>query len=180
MEIWLRTNRRILLLGMILPAVLIMVGLILAVALGSEMGAWLRILGWIMACVGLLLCGIIAVQLKLPRLAYSDRNLLIYLRSGQPIRVPVEIVECFFLGSGAGQIPGTEGQELPVRNLMMRVAEKASDYQQREVKPTLGRWADGYVTFHGAWCEPLTLEVVQRLNSRLAAVQQLLQESRGS
>jgi hypothetical protein len=50
----------------------------------------------------------------------------------------------------------------------VRVAEKATDYHHREVKPALARWDEGYVTIHGAWCEPLTLQVVQRLNARLA------------
>ncbi len=53
----------------------------------------------------------------------------------------------------------------------MRIAEKAKEYQQRDVKSALGKWDEGYVTFYGAWCEPLTLEVVQRLNARLAEVQ---------
>ncbi|HEY2827859.1 MAG TPA: hypothetical protein VGJ04_09690, partial [Pirellulales bacterium] len=56
------------------------------------------------------------------------------------------------------------------------IADKATDYHQRDVKPALGRWDEGYVTIHGAWCEPLTLEVVQRLNVRLAEAQRMLQE----
>ena len=76
--------------------------------------------------------------------------------AGQPFRVPVEIVECFFLGAGVGQLPGAAGKEIPLRNLVMRLAEKATDYHHREVKAAFGRWDDGYVIFHGAWCEPLT------------------------
>ncbi|HEY2827649.1 MAG TPA: hypothetical protein VGJ04_08625, partial [Pirellulales bacterium] len=125
----------------------------------------MQVLGWAMAVVGLILLGVIVLQMKLPRLGYADHKLLIYLQSGRPIRVPVEVVECFFLGRGTGQVPGSEGSALAVRNLMMRIADKATDYREREVKPTLGSWDDGYVTIHGAWCEPLTLEVVQRLNA---------------
>ena len=131
-EIWLRTNRRILLLGMILPVVLMAIGLIVVFALATESGTELRIVGWLIVAAGLLLLAIIAFQLKLPRLAYVDRQVLIYLRTGGPIRIPVEYVECFFLASGSGQLPGTEGRQLPVRNLVMRVAEKATDYQQRQ------------------------------------------------
>jgi hypothetical protein len=175
-EIWLRTNRRVLFLGMILPAVLISIGLILALDVGLNGGTWLRVLGWTMTIGGLLLLGLIAVQLKLPRLAYADRQLLVYVQSGGPVRVPVECVECFFFSSGRGQLPGPEGSKLPVRNLVMRIAEKATDYQHRNVKATLGRWDDGYVTIHGAWCEPLTLKVVQQLNARLAEAHRAQQE----
>ncbi|HZZ29825.1 MAG TPA: hypothetical protein VFE46_17650 [Pirellulales bacterium] len=177
MEIWLHANRRVLLLGMILPVVLIAVGLIPVFALATETGAWLRIVGWITVAVGTLLLGNIFVQWKLPRLAYADGQLHIYLRTGRPIVIPVEYVECFFWGSGAGQLPGPDGREIPVRNLVLRVAERAKDFQHREVKAMLGRWDDGYVTIHGAWCEPLTLDVVQRLNARLAQAQQFKKES---
>jgi hypothetical protein len=175
-EVWLRTNRRILLLGMILPIVLLAVGLFLAFGTAIDAGTWVRILGWLIAGGGLLLWGLIAIQMKFPRVAYADQQVLVYVRAGGPIRVPVELVECFFLGRGAGQLPGPEGSAIPVRNLMMRVAEKATDFQHRDVKAALGRWDEGYVTIHGAWCEPLTLEVVQRLNARLAEAHRTLQE----
>ena len=38
-------------------------------------------------------------------------------------------------------------------------------------KTTYGSWADGYINFYGIWCEPLDLELVQKLNSKLASVQ---------
>ena len=176
MEVWLRTNRRVLLMGMILPAVLVAVGLLPVLALGPEKDGWVRILGTLGVFVGVFLFAVIAIQMRSPRLAYADGQVLVYLRSGAPIGVPVETVECFFMGSGIGQVPGREGKGLPMRNLMMRVAEKATDFQQRDVKQSLGTWDEGYVTFHGAWCEPLTLEVVQRLNARLAEVQRSRRE----
>ncbi len=97
----------------------------------------------------------------------------VFICAGRPLSVPVEIVECFFLGAGVGQLPGTAGKDIPLRNLVMRLAEKATDYHHREVKSAFGRWDQGYVIFHGAWCEPLTLEVVKRLNARLADAQKL-------
>jgi hypothetical protein len=175
-EIWLRTNRRALLLGMILPAVLIAVGLLVALDHVIDNATWGRIVGWAIAGGGLLMWILIAIQMRFPRLAYADNRVLVYVQSGEPIGVPVEWVECFFLGSGTGQVPGRDGNSLAVRNLMMRIAEKAIDYQEREVKAALGRWEGGYVTIHGAWCEPLTLEVVQRLNARLAEAQRARRE----
>jgi hypothetical protein len=79
-------------------------------------------------------------------------------------------VQCFFLASGTGQIPGSKGSRIGVRNLTMRVDEKATEYHHRSVKPALGRWDDGYIVIHGAWCEPLDLALLGRLNARLARV----------
>lgn len=176
-ETWLRTNRRILLLGMILPGVLVLGGLIVAALEQSGGMPWLRYLGIAAAGLGLLLFGILVPQLARPRLAYSDGQLLVYLRAGRPFRVPVQIVECFFMGAGAGQLPGAAGQELPLRNLVVRLAEKATDYHHRDVKAAFGRWDDGYIVLHGAWCEPLHLEVVKGLNARLADTQRMQQHA---
>lgn len=176
-ETWLRTNRRILLLGMILPGVLILGGLIAAALNQSGGTPWLRYVGFAVAGLGLALFGILVPQLARPRLAYADGQLLVYLRAGQPFRVPVQIVECFFMGTGAGQLPGAVGQEVPLRNLVVRLAEKATDYHHRDVKAAFGRWDDGYIVLHGAWCEPLHLEVVKRLNSRLAEAQRMQQQA---
>jgi hypothetical protein len=169
-ETWLKTNRRILLLGMILPAVLLVIGLIVLMTEPLSGAVWLRILSWILLGCGLFLLAILSLQFRLPRLAYVDGNLLVYLRMGPPFHVPTEVVECFFLGTGAGQIPGKSGEEVPVRNVVIRVAEKAVEYHQREVKPALGRWEEGYITIYGAWCEPLDVELAKRLNARLAEV----------
>ncbi len=171
-QIWLQSNRRILLLGMILPAVLLAVGLIVVWAKPLEAVNWLQVIGWILLVAGLLLFVILAIQFRLPRLAYANDSLLVFLQATRPLQVPVEIVECFFLGTGGGQIPGKAAEDLPVRNLVIRLAEKAVDYHQREVKPALGLWQDGYITIYGAWCEPLDVEMVMRLNSLLAEVKQ--------
>lgn len=168
-DVWLRTNRRALVMGMILPAVLVAIGVVLEMGIALGGAEWVRYLGRIMMIGGMLLLFTIAVQLRFPRLAYQNQQVLVYLRGGDPIRVPVEVVECFFMGRG--KLPGSETDAIPVRNLVMRIAEKATDYQRRDVKPALGGWDEGYVTIHGAWCEPLTLEVVQRLNRLLADAQ---------
>jgi hypothetical protein len=169
-EIWLHTNRRILLLGMILPAALVLIGLVVLGMKPLDSATWLQVLGWIFLVLGLFLFAILAIQLRLPRLAYSNGSLLVYLQMGPPFQVPAKVIECFFLGAGGGQIPGKSGDDIPVRNLVVRLAEKAGDYHRREVKPALGRWEDGYITIYGAWCEPLGLELVNRLNSRLSEV----------
>jgi hypothetical protein len=102
--------------------------------------------------------------------AYANGKVLFYLRAGRPIAVPVEIVEAFFLGQGPAYIPGTVEDSQETVNLVARISQKAEDWQRQEVKPALGRWCEGYVSIRGTWCEPLTNDVIRRLNRRLGEV----------
>jgi hypothetical protein len=157
---------------MILPGIVFVIGLI------HLWGAWRGatwsspVVGSVLSFAGGLPFALLVSHAFRPRLAYENGQLLVYLRGGAPIAVPVESVECCFLAAGAGQIPGASQNEIPLRNLVMRVAERATDFQNCDVKEVLGRWEDGYITIHGAWCEPLTLAVAQRINARLADVHQ--------
>ncbi len=164
--------------GMILPAVLVGIGLILALTPTVDAGSAVRGAGFVCVSLGVLLLGLIAIQLRIPRLAYSNGELLVYLRAGAPIRLPIQYLECIMLSSGSGPLPKPASSSVAVRNLSIRVAEKAINYHHRQVKPTLGRWEDGYITIHGTWCEPLTLDVARRLNDRLAEVQRFAAEAR--
>ncbi len=176
-ETWLRTNRRLLWMGMILPAALIGIGLVMALNSGIAASSPVRGIGFVVLSVGLLLLGLIAVQLRIPRLGYANGELLAYLRAGTPIRVPIEYVECLFLSSGCGQLPGSGAANVPLRNLVIRLSEKATNFHRREVKPALGSWEDGYITINGAWCEPLNVDVARHLNDRLAEVQRARQSA---
>jgi hypothetical protein len=82
--------------------------------------------------------------------------------------VPVEHIECFLLGAGLRRLPGRTGREVQMSQLRIRLAERAVDWAQRDVKPALGAWCGGYITIHGAWCEPLDVSLVNQLNERLA------------
>ena len=170
-ETWLRSNRRILWLGMLFPAA--------GLAIGSWM-LWQKSPTWQigLAVVGLSVIGIAVLswQIAVPRLAGDCGELLIYLRAGRPFRLPAEFAECFFLGSGSGQLATPQG-EVPVRNLVLRVAERAVEYQEREVAAVFGSWSRGYITFHGVWCEPLNLELVTKLNAKLSAARQVGQST---
>ena len=169
-EVWLRPNRRALWLGMLLPGMLLGAGAwLLAVSLSA--GLWF---GWTLVAAVALLAGVaIGLQLLywmwIPRLAYEDRHLLVYLDSAAPTRVPIEIVECFFLGQGASELPKLEGKEPETANVIVRLAESAKDWRHRDVRPTLGHWCEGYITLNGAWCEPIDGEALKRLNQRLVA-----------
>ena len=98
-ECWLRPNRRVLIVAI---AILILVALALSAlvvflwrqeahwALGS-IPALFAILVWIRVLL-------LIVHVCQPRVAYQQEELLLFLRTGRPIRVPVDVVECFFLG----------------------------------------------------------------------------------
>jgi hypothetical protein len=166
-EVWLRSNRRILALGLI-P------GLVISGAASalwfSVVSSGLRWFAGLMLFVGLALVAIVLRQFVRPRVAYSDGKVLFYLRTGRPIAVPVGVVEAFFLGQGPAYIPGTIEDSQETVNLVARISQKAEDWQRVEVKPALGRWCEGYVSIRGTWCEPLTNEVIRRLNRRLGEV----------
>jgi hypothetical protein len=171
-EVWLRPNRRVFIVSMILPAIFVAGGITLAaLAWNSSLHGVFGVLGLLAAAAGLFLIAIAVVFLRTPRLAYFAGDLLINLRFGSPYRVPIQFVECVFLGKAAAR--ASRKSLVPVQSLIIRLAEKASDYHHREVKKSLGSWADGYITIHGAWCEPLTVEFVHRLNSRLAEIHQM-------
>jgi hypothetical protein len=165
-EILLRPNVRAIYAGMMVPGAIVIVGL--AMALGPwEAAGWVRTVGWILTALSGLAVALLAWQSRQPRIAYEAGDLLLNLRSGAPIRLPVELVQCAFLGAGSTQLPGPGGREIRTSNLVMRLDEKATDWAEIMVKPALGRWSEGYITIQGAWCEPLTLDLVQHLNQRL-------------
>ena len=82
----------------------------------------------------------------------------------------------FFSWQRSGELATPQG-EVPVRNLVLRVAERAVEYQEREVANVFGSWSRGYITFHGVWCEPLNLELVTKLNAKLSAARQVGQST---
>jgi hypothetical protein len=168
-EIWLRPNRRALFVAAVAPLLLVVLGT--AVAFNVFVAAPLvaRIVAGGLAFLGGLLLAVLAWYAGQPRLAYDGRHLLVYLRPGGPIAVPIEVVECFFLGSGLRELPGRRGKEVQISQLAVRLAERATEWAQIDVKPALGKWCGGYITIYGAWCEPLRIDLVNRLNAKLAA-----------
>lgn len=169
-EVWLRTNRRALLLGLILPALLSLVGVLLAALTVSQQWHWsLHIVAGGIVVAALFLTGNILWLASQPRLAYEPDSLLVYLESREPVRVPVEVVECFFLGQGSSELPKIAGVEPETSNVIVRLAERAKDWHHRDTKPAIAHWCEGYITLRGAWCEPISGEALKDLNHRLAA-----------
>ena len=163
-EVWLRPNRRVLLMALIPAGVFAGAGYAITVIGGTAAWRWL---GWAQVGVGCaLMLGLIG-QLRRPRIAYRDGEVLFYLRARAPMAIPVEVVEAFFLGQGPANLPTVGGQQPETVNLVARLSQKSPEWSHVEVKPALGRWCDGYVTIRGTWCEPLDGEVIRRLNRRL-------------
>jgi hypothetical protein len=168
LEIWLRPNRRILLVATVAPALLVLLGLVVALNMLGSAPPMARVIAGALAVLGGALLAVLAAFFRQPRLAYDGRHLLVNLRAAKPIAVPIELVECFFLGAGLRNLPGKADREVQMSQLRIRLAERASEWAHVDVKPALGAWCGGYITIHGAWCEPLDIELVNRLNARLA------------
>jgi hypothetical protein len=125
------------------------------------------------------------IRARQARLAYDDGQLLVYLRGLNPIRIPIEVVECFFLGQGASLLPpslhGKHGEGAETATVVVRLAEAAREWSHVDVWPSFGLWCEGYITIRGTWCEPLDGELIAGLNRRLVAVhraqKQVLEEA---
>jgi hypothetical protein len=174
-EVWLRTNRRAVLLGMIVPLVLVALGASLLLAVDHDLA---RLLGALALALGGVLLVLLGWQLRQPRLAYDRGELLFYLRTGGPIRAPIEVVECFLLGQAETMLAGKQHERSEARAVVAKLSDKAEEWSHLSVKPALGKWCDGYVTIRGTWCEPLDIGVINRLNRRLAEVQSALRDRR--
>ncbi|HUY34194.1 MAG TPA: hypothetical protein VMV69_15710 [Pirellulales bacterium] len=174
-ETWLRTNPRLLWVAAVWPCLLSVAGLTLATGLlgnwdlfGLLKPAWLRGFGWLLT--GFAGCGMafLAWQARRPRLARDGAYLLVYLRAGDPLRVPLDVVEGFLLGQGPSFLPARRGPGAAVKTVVIRLTERAAEWAQRDVQPELGSWCGHYVTIRGTWCEPISVELLNRLNERLA------------
>ena len=170
-EVWLRNNRRALAVGMILPGLWLAIALA-ALATGLSRGEmWLAAVAALLCLPPLWLLAGLALAMTRPRLAYEDGGLLVYIDAYRPTRVPIEVVEVFFLGQGPSELPRLAGREPETQNVVVRLAEAAAEWKHREVRPAIGQWCEGYITLRGSWCEPITRDLMQRLNRRLAEVQ---------
>ena len=169
-EVWLKPNRRALTLAMAIPWLLTALG----VWLTWKPDGYMRWFGLMLSLAGISAILFLGAMCWQPRLAVQDDRMLLFLQLGKPLSVPLSIVECVFLGRP--ETHSALSQRNRMVSLVIRLAEAATEFKQRAVKPALGRWEDGYITIHGAWCEPLTLELAQQLNTKLRDAQRLQAE----
>lgn len=171
-EPWLRTNVR-LVIAAIVP--LIVIGLVGAGLLwlglaALERSVVLTVIGGAMIALAATASLALVLLARVPRLAFTGDHLLVNLRHGDPILVPIELVECFLIGQGPSLLHGEKHAQTKSVTLVVRLAERAEDWQHREVNPRLGAWCSGQIIIRGTWCEVLSVEVANRLNQRLAEV----------
>lgn len=167
-RVWLRGNRRAAAAALVVGAVSAVV-LLLAVRAAAGPQRWPLAAG--LAAVPLVVGAALAAAAARPRLLPRGDRLVVRVGLLAAEEVPLGIVECFFLGSRLEPPPvddGTRGGER-VRTLVMRLAERATAFASRPGFPPFGAWAEGSVTFDGRWCEPLSVDLVRRLNRELAA-----------
>lgn len=176
-ERWLRPNHRAVGPLLVLPA------LLTAGSAGFLAFALYRGSGWpILAAitvplvVGAMTLAVLVRWTTLPRLAYHEGHLLVFLDSLTPQRVPIETVECFFRGQGDALLPGMTAAPVRTATIVVRLAEAAPSWHQRDVRPTFGQWAGGYITLRGTWCEPITPELLRELNARLVAAHRAVRQ----
>lgn len=166
-EIWLRSNHRILGVGLIPGSMISLAAIALALSTSSQLLFYLAMASLF---TGIVLVSVVSRQFFRPRVAYEQGKVLFYLRAGEPIAIPVQVVEAFFLGQGPAYLPGQPEDSEETVNLVARLSQKSPEWERMEVKPALGRWCESYVSIRGTWCEPLTNDVIRRLNRRLSEV----------
>jgi hypothetical protein len=173
-ETWVRSNTRAVAVGLVLPALLLIAGLVCLLFFGTPVVKWLGI--GIIVAAGLLTITLLWLM-RLPRLGYEDGWLLVYLSSTMPERVPIDVVECFFLGQSLSLVVPGRKAAVPARAIVVRLAESAAEWQNRPTRPALGEWSQGYITLGGTWCEPIHPRLLQRLNERLVEIQRARREA---
>ncbi|EAQ81453.1 hypothetical protein [Blastopirellula marina] len=117
--------------------------------------------------LGLLAAAIVAagVTLRLrqpPRIRYDHPYLVLRFPGAGIFRVPLEAVECFFIGVAKYEPSGSSPRESVA--VVVRLAERAREWKQRDVPAEYGRWCDGYIVLDGTWCEPIAEAKVLQLN----------------
>lgn len=170
-EIWLHANRRALTVALGLALFLLAAGGS-AIALGGRIpwGIWLQGAGILTVLCSAYMAVSLLYQRTLPRLAYERGYLVVYLNGYVPQRVPIEVVELFFAGQGDSHVALAPSDQTRSRTVVVRLAEAATEWHARPTRPAWGLWREGYIIVRGTWCEPLSPEVFQQLNRRLAEV----------
>ena len=168
-ETWLRPNRRALLFGCLPPLIVACIGAWLVFGSPASAGRFSRGLGLFLIVASVPIVGLLLNQLRQPRIGFGDGMVLFYMRLGRPIAVPVGIVESFFFGQGPAHLPAMSTQPNTV-NLIARLSQRHTEWACQKVRPSLGKWDEGYVTIRGTWCEPLNGDLIRKLNRRLKEV----------
>jgi len=176
-HLWLQNNRRIAAWSLVAPGLVFSAGLVAALLLpGGGAWIWLKVLAWLVTGLGVVLIAVAICQLVRPRIVCDGQRLLIDVGFPGRAAVPLEVVECFLLGQGPAFLPGSHWARAETVTVVIRLAEKAEAWRRGRIHPLIGSWCDGYIVLRGTFCEPLTVDVVNRLNHLLAEAHRKLRE----
>ena len=168
-DIWIRGNRRAFS-TVLVPTLLVFAAAVscLTPAVG-ELHIGLRFVAAMSAGFSLVVIISLLYWIFKPLLAYQDGHLLVYLNPPHIIKVPIDLVEVFFAGQSDSFMPHAQEDASESRNIVIRLADRATDYHHRKVKPIFGSWEDGYIVVRGTWTEPINRETFRFLNKSLVA-----------
>lgn len=168
MEIWLNGNRRPFIATVVVLLVAALVCMLVGGLLLSSFVLRLIVLGvGIVAALGAVL---LSLQAMRPRIAFAENTLHLYLDWAGKSQVPVEIVECFFLGQDGPHGCQDKSNRPITATVVIRLADRAKPWHQGHANPQIALWEEGYITIRGSWAEPINQRVVERLNERLRQV----------
>jgi len=170
-EVWLRGNLRP---AAAVAALATLLGLALvAAAIAAGQAAAFIAAAAAAACLLVAAGGYVLWMAARPRLVRAGDTLEAWLSLTGPQRVPLDVVECIFRGSEPLPLPGrAAGQEdaqpkFRVNTVVVRLAERATDWRARETFRPWGSWEDGHLVVDGRWCEPLSPETVRGVATKL-------------
>lgn len=178
-EIWLHANRRL-----AIPIIAVLDLAASGVAAAAFITGWGTTWGTIAfalaaAVVMLVVPGLFFVACQ-PRISSDGRTVKLGVRFGLPVAVPIEFVEAFLLGKGPTYLPGYDDYRTEATTLIVKLADRAAEFEKLETNLRIAAWCGHYVTFRGTWTEPLSVELVNRLNERLHAAQQAVAVGRSA
>lgn len=166
-EVWLRANPRP------VAAFGLIAGLLMAVAAILVMFLPLGREGTV--AVGVILAGLagsvaaMAWAASRPRLGLEGEHVVVRLNPLTVERVPLEVVECVFRGTEPVAEANGGQPRFRVGTLILRLAERATDWRTRRTFRPWGSWDDGHIVIDGRWCEPLSPESARGIATKLAA-----------
>lgn len=172
-DVWLRGNVRPVI-GLAALVAIVGAGLTAAVLLAGVAPAksWLVFAAWLVAEAVVALLAAAAARPRLVHRRSPEHGdiLEVRLAPGTSHGVPLDAIECFFMGSQRLEAEGDVADDQPthrVGTLVMRVAERATEWQTRPTFTPWGTWQEGAIVFDGRWCEPLSVELARRLSGKL-------------
>ena len=96
------------------------------------------------------------------------------VRRGNSVAVPLEVVECVFRGTEPIVASEEAAPRFRVGTLILRIAERATEWRERETFRPWGSWDDGHIVIDGRWCAPLSAESARQIATRLAELKREL------